>query len=153
MTSLLAFILMLIVSYSPGPAPAPGAADNGETESRFTTIDIYLDAGDHPLAAYQLDFNATAGQVRIVGIEGGEHPALSDPPHYDPKAIQQERIILAWFSTAHADQLPAGKVRIATIHLQITGDTAPTYALNLTAAADPQGKPIKATADIQEQTP
>jgi hypothetical protein len=148
-TSLLTFILVLAVSLS----PAPGTPVNDVANTRFTTIDIYLDADDHPLAAYQLDFNATAGQVQIVGIEGGDHPALSDPPHYDPKAIQQERIILAWFSTADPDQLPTGKTRIATIHLQITGDTEPTYTLNLTAAADSQGKPILATTEIQEQTP
>jgi hypothetical protein len=149
MTGWVAFILMLIVSLS----PVPGESGNSEPESRFTTVDIYLDAGDNPLAAYQLDFNSTAGQVQIVGIEGGDHSALSDPPHYDPKAIQQERIILAWFSTADADDLPTARTRIATIHLQVTGDTAPTYTLNLTVAADPQGKPIQATAELQEQTP
>jgi hypothetical protein len=149
MTGLVAFILVLAVSLS----PVRDEAGNAAVDTRFTTVHIYLDAGDHPLAAYQLDFTATAGQVQIVGIEGGDHPALTDPPHYDPKAIQQQRIILAWFSTADADQLPTGRTRIATIHLQISGDTAPTYALNLTAAADPQGKPIKATAELQEQTP
>jgi len=54
------------------PAPEEG-------RSRFCAVDIYVDAGSTPLAAYQLAFAATNGVARIVGIEGGEHPAFRQP--------------------------------------------------------------------------
>ncbi len=150
MTGLIAFILMLAVSFSPAPNVA---TDEVASDSRFTTVDIYLDSGDTPLAVYQLEFKATAGQVKIVGIEGGEHPAFSEPPYYDSKAIQQQRVILASFNTADATELPAGKSRVATIHLQVAGEAKPQYAIELTVAADDRGDPIQATAEFQEQTP
>ena len=40
--------------------------------------------------------------------------------------------------------LPSGKVRIATIHVQITGDVEPEYDAKLTVAATVDGKPIDA---------
>src|SRR5512140_2968924 len=80
-----------------------------EGRSRFGAVDIYVDSGSTPLAAYQLEFTATNGVAKIVGIEGGEHTAFRQPPFYDPKAIQHERVILAGFSTADAAGLPIGK--------------------------------------------
>src|SRR6185503_6777104 len=65
------------------------------TAIRFNALDIFVDSGTRPLAAYQLTFTATTGDVKIVSIEGGEHPAFKEPPNYDPQAIQQERAILA----------------------------------------------------------
>ncbi len=110
--------------------------------TRFTTVDIYLDSGDMPLAAYQLQFKATEGEVKIVGIEGGEHDAFSEPPYYDPEAIQRERVIIAAFNTSDASQLPAGRTRVATIHL--TGDrrnVQPQYQLSTSPPLrTPQGE-------------
>ena len=77
-----------------------------EGRSRFGAVDIYVDSGSTPLAAYQLEFAATNGVAKIVGIEGGEHAAFRQPPFYDPKAIQHERVIIASFSTAPATDLP-----------------------------------------------
>ena len=68
-----------------------------------------MDSGSTPLAAYQIEFTATNGIARIVGIEGGAHPAFRQPPFYDPKAIQHEHVIIASFSTANAADLPTGK--------------------------------------------
>lgn len=115
----------------------------------FRAVDVFVDSGSKPLAAYQLEFTATAG-AKIVGIEGGEHAAFKEAPFYDPKAIQHERVIIGAFSTAKADKLPAGKTRVATIHLQITGDEAPRYEVKLTAAATVGGKKIPAQASAEE---
>lgn len=135
-------------------SPSGGASGGDVPAVRFTTVNIVLDAGDTPLAAYQIEFKATTAGVAIVGIEGGEHPAFSEPPYYDPKAIQQERVILASFNTADASELPTGKTRVATIHLQISGDAPPRYTIDLAVAADAQGGRIEnATAEIQEAKP
>src|SRR5438552_2611435 len=73
--------------------------DADEGRSRFGAMDIFIDSGSTPLAAYQIEIAATNGLAKIVGIEGGEHPAFQQPPFYDPKAMQHDRVILAGFST------------------------------------------------------
>ena len=116
---------------------------------RFDAIDVYVDSGAQPLAAYQLDVSAAAGDVKIVGIEGGEHPAFADPPYYDPAAMRHDRVIVAAFSTAPPERLPNGRTRIATIHVQIAGEIEPTYVADLTVAATPEGKAISANVHLQ----
>lgn len=118
---------------------------------RFRTVDITLDSGDQALAAYQVAFTATGGNAKIVGIEGGEHPAFKEPPFYDPKAMQGERVIIGAFSTNAADKLPAGKTRVATIHLQTTGDSMPRYEVQVKAAATVGGKKISVHANAGER--
>jgi hypothetical protein len=114
-------------------------------------VDIYVDAKDKPLAAYQLEFSITNGNARIVGIEGGEHRAFAEPPFYDPKAMQHERVIIAAFSTNAAGELPSGRTRVATIHLQSRGAAEPEFALKLHVAADSAGNRIPAEATVEER--
>jgi hypothetical protein len=122
-----------------------------EGPSRFSAVDIYVDSKSAPLAAYQIEFSATNGVAKIVGIEGGDSGAFHEPPFYDAKAIQRERVIIAAFNTAAADKLLSGKIRIATIHLQIIGDTAPQFDLKLQAAANSDGNRISADATLEER--
>ena len=122
-----------------------------EGRSRFCAVDIYVDSGGTPLAAYQLTFAATNGAVKIAGIEGGEHPAFRQPPVYDPKALQHERVIIASFSTAPAAELPAGKTRIATIHYQTTEAQPPRFEVKLQAAGDARGNRIPVQASFEER--
>jgi hypothetical protein len=131
-----------------------GAATRGEAAetARFQAIDIFVDSKAR-LAAYQIEFFATAGEVMIVGIEGGEHAAFKSPPHYDPRAIQRERVIIAAFNTASSAQLPQGRTRVATIHVQISGDEPPEYRIELAVAAGPDGRMTPAQADFSERKP
>ena len=122
-----------------------------EGRTRFGAVDIYVDSGSTPLAAYQLEFAATNGVVRIVGIEGGEHFAFRQPPFYDSKAIQRERVIIASFSTASAADLPTGKTRVATIHYQTTETQPPRFELKLQTAGDAQGNKLPAQASFEER--
>ena len=115
---------------------------------RFAPVHIYLDSGNRSLAAYQFELKATAGQIEIVGIEGGKHEAFSEAPYYDPAALAQDRIIIAAFNTGQ--DLPKGRTRIATIHLQITGETEPQYELNLTVAGDADGNEIPAKITFEK---
>ncbi len=145
-------LTLLVFGLATGLLAQQLAAEEGR--SRFCAVDIYVDAGSTPLAAYQLEFAATNGVAKIVGIEGGEHPAFRQPPFYDPGAIQHERVILASFSTAAATDLPTGKTRIATIHYQTTETLPPQFELKLQAAADAQGANISAQASfIERKTP
>jgi hypothetical protein len=51
------------------------AQTNPVVATRFRAVDIFVDSTNKPLAAYQLEFTASAG-AKIVGIEGGEHAAF-----------------------------------------------------------------------------
>ena len=98
-TSLVAFVLLLAL---------PIMAQPGTEESRgsFRVVDIYLDSQRAPLAAYQVTISVTNADAKMVGIEGGEHPAFRQPPVYDPKALQRERVVLAAFNTGSTNELP-----------------------------------------------
>jgi hypothetical protein len=134
---------------------------------RFAPVHIYLDPAGKPLAAYQFElvcsvparaYSSADGednasrrhyerQIKIVGVEGGDHPAFKEAPYYDPAALMNERIIIAAFNTG--SDLPTARTRIATIHLQITGDAEPKYALNLITAADHEGLEMAAQISLQ----
>lgn len=119
-----------------------------EPAVRFSPLHIYVDSGSRPLAAYQFELKATAGQVKIVGVEGGQHKAFKEAPYYDPAALARDRIIIAAFNTGR--ELPKERTRIATIHLQITGEAQPEYELKLTVAADADGEDIPAKISFEE---
>lgn len=147
---LLRLIPMLLLLWPAAELQAqPAALEEGR--SRFCAVDIFVDSGSTPLAAYQIEFAATNGLAKIVGIEGGEHPAFRQPPFYDPKAMQHERVIIASFSTRSSIELPAGKTRVATIHFQISGPGVPGFDLKLQVAGDPQGKKMPAKISFEER--
>jgi hypothetical protein len=151
MNKLLAIVLLVLVLPLAGLAPLAQPPQEEDlryetpTRSAFTALEIWLETGDRPLAAYQIEMAATAGEVRIVGIEGAVPGSVfAEPPYYDPAAMQSERVIIADFSTAAPGTLPAGRFRIATIHLQVVGDIEPAFETKLIVAADADGKAIEA---------
>ncbi len=151
--SLLAILLMVsaIIAGLDGMVRAqqPGVASNAaEPIVRFTAVDVYIDAGDRPLAAYQFELSALPGQFKIVGIEGGEHAAFTEPPYYDPAALNRNRVIIAAFNTGN--DLPSGKTRVARVHVQVIGHPAPNYDVKLIVVADAEGETITATSDWQD---
>ena len=115
---------------------------------RFEPMHVFIDSGDLPLAAYQLVIEAPAKSMRIVGIEGGAHAAFAEPPYYDPKAMQQERVVIADFSLASAEHLPRGRTRIATIHVLISGGDQPHLTTTLKVAATVDGQNIMADIEV-----
>jgi hypothetical protein len=115
----------------------------------FAPLYIYIDSGDKSLAAYQFELKATAGQIKIVGVEGGSHEAFKEAPYYDKAALlNKERIIIAAFSTG--GNLPKGRTQVATIHLQIIGDAEPQYELKLIVAADADAEEIPAEISYEK---
>jgi len=129
-------------------APAVGRADRViDKKVRFAPLHVYLDSGDKALAAYQFELKARPGSIKIVGVEGGEHPAFKEAPYYDPAALMNDQIIIAAFNTG--SDLPQGRTRIATIHLQITGETDPDYQLELIVAGDAEGQDLPAELTLK----
>ena len=142
--------LMFLICVLAAPLFAQQPADE-EGRGSFRVVDIYVDSKGAPLAAYQLRFSMTNTNAKIVGIEGGEHPAFREPPMYDPKAMQHERVIIAAFNTAPSDELPKGKTRVATIHVAAIGGDALQCILKVHTAANPEGNKIAIEATWEER--
>jgi len=117
-----------------------------EKDSQFEAIDVYVDSGADPLAAYQLELASETPGVKIVGIEGGEHTAFSDAPYYDSRAMRNNRVIIAAFSTGK--DLPSGRSRVARIHVEIQGAGARSYRTRLSVSATVEGRRIPARVSL-----
>ena len=139
-------VILLFALAAPLFAQRPAVDPAERDRVRFCAVDVYVDATNAPLAAYQLEFAVTNAAAKIVGIEGGEAPAFREAPFYDPKAMQQERAILAAFSLESPDKLPTGKTRVATIHLQVSGTVPLAIGIKLVTAADANGNKIAGVA-------
>ena len=137
-------VLFLVMSFL-----QTGSAAQEREPVRFDYVDVYLDSNKKDLAAYQLELTLKAGKVRIVGIEGGEHPAFEEPPYYDPAALAKDRIIIAAFNTGR--ELPHGRTRVARVHVQITGNVQPQYEVLLTVAASADGKKIPVEVSLERK--
>ncbi len=148
MKKIMAIILTSIFLIVPVLARQSEQDLTAQPKVRFAPLHIYLDSGNQPLAAFQFELKAAAGQIKIVGVEGGQHKAFKEAPYYDPAALANDRIIIAAFNTGR--DLPKGRTRIATIHLQIIGEAEPDYELKLTVAADADAKEVPAKITFEK---
>ena len=131
-------------------AVVPALPQSVETDARFTTLDVYVESTE-PLAAWQFELREASGRMRVVGVENGETAAFGEAPYYDLAAVSQgtaDRIIVADYSMRQDVELPTGRNRLATIHMQIVGTAEPVYVLNLMAAGSANGEPIQASIDF-----
>ena len=122
--------------------------------SYFTTVDLFV-VSDAPVAAWQVELTERRGAMQIVGIERGDDSTFRDPPYYDRAALDRsatDRIVLASFSLSDAAQLQSGRVRIARVHVRMTGAAAADYEARLVAAGTADGRPIDAQLNIETQT-
>ena len=125
----------------------PQAAD---TDIRFAALEVFLETAE-PLAAWQFELRESSGRMRVVGVENGASGVFGDAPYYDLEAVSggtADRIIVADYSLNPADELPTGRNRIATIHVQLQGTAAPDYVLSLVAAGGANGEPIQASIEF-----
>ena len=107
------------------------------------------------MAAWQFELSEAAGRMRVVGVENGDSPAFAKAPYYDRKAVNDgraDRIIVADFTLRPAAELPAGRVRIATVHVRLTGGAEPDYVLRLVTAGNALGQPIRASVHLSVQS-
>lgn len=122
--------------------------------SYFTSVDLFV-VSDAPVAAWQVELTERRGAMQIVGIERGDDATFRDPPFYDRVAMTRaatDRIVLASFSLSDAAQLQSGRVRIARVHVRMTGTQEPDYEARLVAAGTADGRPIDAQLRIETQT-
>jgi len=128
--------------------PVGEQPDASEATPRFEWVDVYLDSGETGLAAWQIELRAASGDVAIVGIEGGEHPAYAEPPYYDPAALRDgERVVLAAFEASRP--VPHGRTRVARVHVRLAGPR-PVWELEVQAASSSDGTRLEPEASIVE---
>jgi hypothetical protein len=140
-----------LLTQPPALVRAQEIAPAVEGEIRFVAVDVFIDTNNEPLAAYQLELAGDPKIIKIVGVEGGDHPEFRNPPYYDPEGLQHERLILAAFSTADASKPPHNRFRILTVHLEVIGAEAPRINSLLKIAANPEGHKIPAQLTLSER--
>ena len=134
--------------------PAAVGADSGDTP-RFAPVEIHLDS-PQPVAAWQFELRDRNGAMKVVGIERGGIPAFPDAPYYDREAVAEgdaDRIIVADYTLAGESRLPRGRMRLATLHLMLDGET--DFELRLVTATTSDGLSIDASIALrtpQERT-
>lgn len=114
------------------------------TEMDFEWVDVFIDSGEVPLAAWQFELR---GRYALSGVESGGDAAYPDPPAYDSRALSRDRVIVGDFSKA--DALPAGRIKVATLHVMVEKGVAPDYAVELMAAADADGTKFRAVIEVE----
>lgn len=133
-------ILLAIALATISAGAREAAVESGDV--RFASVDLLIDSGAEPLAAWQLEWSDPSGRASLVGIEGGEHPAYVEPARYDPRALAGGRVVLAAFSLSH--ELPSGRTRVARLHLEIRGADPLLGECRLIAAAGAEGRELDA---------
>lgn len=128
---------------------------------RFEAVDVYVDSGKVPMAAYEIEFKASLQggdngelpKVELVGVEGGEPGAFARPPFYDAAVLAKKgnRIIVAAMSLG--SDLPSGNTRVARLHVAVPAKSTPDYACSIVVAGDMGAKEIKATATTRIAEP
>jgi hypothetical protein len=103
------------------------------------------------LAAYQLKISDEKAAVKILSVEGGEHASFAQPPNFDGKAIQSDVIKIAAFSLDAREKLPSGRVRVASLHVEIGPGLTPDWKAVVETAAGPGGTKISAAVSISKR--
>jgi hypothetical protein len=142
--------LLLIVHLGGSIASPQVSVDStfSDRTSRFAWVDAWIDPHGQPLGAYQFELKTSGADVALVGVEGGDHSAFTQPPYYDPKANLQRRIVIAAYNTS--TDLPHQRTRVARIMVRITGAANPKYSAALDVAASSEAKPIDASVSVEE---
>lgn len=148
LTILLCVVLITLPSLANRRTPSGESYKTQPPKVRFVPLHIYLDPAGAALGAYQFELKILKGNVKIVGIEGSQHEAFKQAPYYDPLALTKQRIVIAAYTTDKNG--PSKKLRIATVHLHITGEREPEFALDLEVAANSEGQALDATITLEQ---
>ncbi len=123
-------------------------------EVTFRPVDVYVDSGETPLAAYQVEIRYDKSHIKIVGLEGGETRVFNEAPYYDRAGLEKGRIVIAAFVPEDVDleEAPAGRTRVARLHLQVEGpggeEAVYGMTIRLAVAADAEGRRIRGRVQL-----
>ncbi len=130
---------------------AGGQSEEAAPTPSFRAIDMYVDSGDTPLAAYQIELSYDGERMKIVSLEGGATEGFKPAPHYDRKGLKGGRLIIAAFTSTDALAI-AGRQRVARVHLMVEDGTDRLPSARLVTAARPGGVKIAATVTLTPAT-
>ncbi|MEN8149987.1 MAG: hypothetical protein ABFS86_09195 [Planctomycetota bacterium] len=123
---------------------------SGDPEPRFVALDLRIDAGEAPLAAWQVEVTYDPATTKVLSLEGGETEGFREAPHHDRRGLEGGRIVIASYVPADT-AAPAGETRVARLHLQTTGEVG-APRVRLVTAARPGGAKIEARATLASST-
>jgi hypothetical protein len=126
----------------PSISPATSAE---RTLVTFVPVDVFIDPQGQALACYQVEIAAIVGDVKLIGIQGGD-AGFEEPPYYDPRALQSGRVIIGAYTLA--GNPPTHKTRVATLNFMISGRVAPQYQATLRVAGSSNEKSIPAVVSL-----
>ncbi|MBI5018591.1 MAG: hypothetical protein HZB55_24310 [Deltaproteobacteria bacterium] len=109
---------------------------------RFRALDVVVDAGTRPLAAYQIELTYDRKAISLVGLEGGD-PPFAEAPYYDPRGLTAGRVVVASFTLDRSP--PRSAVRVARVHLAERTDGAGEITARVTVAGTVGGARIPAS--------
>jgi len=138
----------VVVFIGASRAPAQVEDANGQGNTQFMAIDIVLDTDQQLLGAYQFELTLDGPEAQIVGLEGGESDAFDKAPFYDANALAGGRIVVAAYSLG--PDLPAGRSRVARVHVMTTDPERTEYRVRLITGADEQGQPLRGATIVAE---
>lgn len=146
------FFLALIALVPCGAGHGDGARGAVIRHIQFRALQVWLDPHGKALACYQISVHPVAGEMKLVGIEGGSAGPFNDAPYYDPRALQRNgRVMLGAYSLA--PNLPAGLTRLATLMFEVVGDAEPKLSADVIVAADAQALPLGADVSLRWMAP
>jgi hypothetical protein len=119
--------------------------------AEFAVFDVFVDSGAEHLAAYQLKISDDKAAIKILSVEGGDHASFAQAPKFDEKAIQRDVIKIAAFSLDPREKLPSGRVRVASLHVEIGPGLAPDWKAVVEAAGGVGGTKISAAVSISKR--
>jgi hypothetical protein len=132
--------------------PATTGAATQPRVVRFVPVDVFIDPLGKAMACYQVEIITATGNVKLVGVEGGEDANFNQAPYYDPRALQNgERVIIGAYSLA--SNLQTGKTRVARLMFQVTGPIEPRYQATLQVAGSSDEKSIPAVVSLVVPSP
>ena len=114
------------------PVATPDVVTPAPATAVFRPVDVWVRTAGERLAAYQVEVTYDPKRVKIVGVEGGEKGPFNEAPYFDPKGKTGGRIVVAAF-TADDEAAPAGRLRVARLHLRVEGGGDPDIQIRLAA--------------------
>lgn len=139
--------LLLAALVVVGCSESPVTMDAAKQSPRFQAVDVFVDSGGTPLAAYQVEAFYDPRRVQILGLEGGEREGFREAPHYDAAGMTGGRIIIAAFVDSDG-KASAGRQRVARLHLRLADGAALLPVLKPMAAARPGGERMAIRVEV-----
>ena len=129
------------------PRPAPGVSQSRSLTSRLQPpiVDIYLDTGSHPLAAYTIELRYDPQVVAVLDVSHPGRGGFPGTPMVEPASFARGVTRIVGLHTGAS--LPRGRVRVARVHFRpASASGSSSLSVSILGIYGPGGKPINGQA-------